>query len=364
MKTAGIIVEYNPFHNGHLLHINKTKEITKCDTLIAVMSGNFTQRGEMAIIDKWQRTQFALLNGVDIVIEIPYIYTTQSADVFANAAIKLLQLANVDSICFGSESNDLNTLIKLSNNNDNNIKDLIDSGMGYPKAYGLCNNNVLSNDILGIAYLKALKDTNITPYSIKRDTLYHDLSINPIASATAIRNAYFTNQEYQIATDLKINEPTVNLKMYYKTIQILLNTLDSTYLANLFLFSEGIENHLKNNALKYDDYHDFLNACTNKRYSKARICRTLIQLLNQVSKQDVANLENLDYIRILGFNNNGQKYLSKLKKSDTKIASKFMQIPINYRNMEFKTTLLYGSFFSKKQKDELIKKELGGAIKL
>ena len=364
MRISGIIVEYNPFHNGHLLHIQKTKQITNCDILIAVMSGNFTQRGEMAIVDKWQRTKWALLNGVDIVIELPYIYSTQSADTFAKSAVKLLQIAQVDSICFGSESNDLENLIKLSESKEVNIKELLDTGIGYPKAYGTKTDNSLSNDILAISYLDALKNTNIKPYCIKRESLYHDLTINELASASAIRNAYFNNEDYSIATSFKINEPSVSLSKFYKIIQVLLLTLDQKYLSDLFLFSEGIENHLRNNALKFDNFDDFINASVTKRYTRARICRTLTQLLNQISKQDVEKLEPLDTLRILGFNKQGQSYLSSLKKQDVKIASKFTQIPKNYRDMEFKTTLLYCLFFSKQEKEELIKLEMGGPIRI
>lgn len=173
MKVTGIICEYNPFHNGHIHHIKKAREITNCDILVCVMSPNFVQRGEPAIIDKWERAKTAVENGVDIVFELPFIFATQSAAFFAKGAIDCLKLAKVDTIVFGSESNNIKILESISDM-EIDIRNQDEEGLStakiYEKLYGKWN----ANDILGLNYLKEIKDSNITPYTIQRTNHYHD----------------------------------------------------------------------------------------------------------------------------------------------------------------------------------------------
>ena len=206
---VGLITEYNPFHNGHVYHILKSKKITKSQYTIAVMSGNFVQRGEPAIFNKYVRTLSALLNGVDIVIELPVFYACASADIFAFGAVDILNKTGiVDSLCFGSENGDIDKLYLaaeiLSNETDefkNIIKNEISKGISYPEArlnalsiFTGKNMSYLSspNNILSVEYLKALIKikSRIKPYSIKRYfSEFHDIKIKGfIASATAIRN--------------------------------------------------------------------------------------------------------------------------------------------------------------------------------
>jgi len=310
MKATGIIVEYNPFHNGHLYHIEKTRELTGCDVLIAVMSGNFVQRGEPALIDKWQRAKIALENGVDLVIELPFAYCNQSAKQFAEGAIKILDLAQVFDIVFGSESNNIYELQEIADMsiNVNNLKESMRSGIGFPKAYGLMAGEYYPNDILGIAYLKALKNTNIIPHTIQRTVHYNDPSLNNrIVSANAIRNAVLDNKDISLFTPMKINKKEIHtLAPYYPYIRSLLLTLDKQYLSELFLFNEGIENHMIKQARIADDFTTFIDNCITKRYSKARIQRTIISLICQIKKQDIEKLPELNSLRILGFNALGQ----------------------------------------------------------
>ena len=165
MKTCGIIAEYNPFHNGHRHHIEETKRITGCDLLIAVMSGNFVQRGEPALIDKRQRAAEAVRNGIDVVIELPYIYATQSASRFAEGGVRLLKLAGVDYLSFGSECGNLENLQDIADTpvNPDHLHVSMDTGMSFPKAYSLLTSQMQPNDILAVSYLKALKNTAIQP---------------------------------------------------------------------------------------------------------------------------------------------------------------------------------------------------------
>ena len=364
MKVTGIIVEYNPLHNGHIYHIEKSRELTQCDVLVAVMSGNFVQRGEPAIIDKWQRCTAALAHGVDLVIELPFIYCNQSAKQFAQAAVDILKLAQVDSIVFGSESNNIKELQDIADMSINvdNLKEALKTGIGFPKAYGLMAGEYYPNDILGIAYLKALKDSTIKAYSIQRTTNYHDISFDQnVASARAIRSAVFADKDINSYTPMVIDKTKAhNLSQYYPYIKTVLLTLDKPRLSSLFLFTEGIENHLIKQASEYEDFEHFINASVTKRYSRARIQRTLISLLCQIRKHEVLDLPKLDTIRVLGFNQTGQKYLKILKKNEVKIATRFNQIPMPYRKMEYRSSIIYHAFDQNFKAD--LKQELNGPI--
>ncbi len=367
MKACGIITEYNPFHNGHKHHIEEAKRVSNCDVLVAVMSGNFVQRGEMAIIDKFRRAKAAIENGVDIIIELPYSCVTQSAEIFANSAVTLLNIAKVDSIVFGSESNDLQNLKQIASMNFkvDYLKEALNMGEGYAKAYSLGSATMQANDILGVAYLKALQNTNIKPYCIKRTTHYHDENLNKgISSATAIRKAYFNKENIENDCAMVIDEPSVNWSQFFLTLKILFTTLDKKYLQNIFLFNEGIENHLANKIKESHSWDEFIKKSTTKRYTKARIQRTCVHLLNQITKDEVKKLPPLNTIRVLAFNTNGQKYLKQLKKCDIHIASSFAQVPKEYREMELKTTLLYSSFMNQADQKKLLELEIGGALRL
>ena len=364
MKTAGIIVEYNPFHNGHKYHIEKTREITQCDVLVAVMSGHFVQRGEPALVDKWQRTEAALKNGVDLVIELPYLWCTQSAQQFADGAVTLLNLAQVETLVFGSESNNLEELQEIADlsTKADYLKEILATGAGFPKAYGLWTQSMEPNDILAVAYLKALKNTNIKPMTIQRTTHYHDDELSNICSATAIRKAALNQQDISNSTPMALHEPFVTLKQFYPYLRMLLQSLSSEYLNSLFLFSEGIENHLRENAAQCDTFEEFMSNSITKRYTRARIQRTLCQLINQVTKKEVKDLSPLTSIRVLGFNSTGQKWLKHLREQEVDVASCFAQMPASLRKMEYKATTMYTSFMSTEQKNALLKREIAHPI--
>ena len=366
MKAAGIVVEYNPFHNGHLYHINKTKEITNCDVLIAVMSGHFVQRGEPALIDKWQRTEAALTHGVDLVIELPYLWCTQSAQQFADGAITLLKLAQVDTVVFGSESNNLEELKEIAelSTKADYLKEILATGQGFPKAYGLWTQAMEPNDILAVAYLKALEGSDITPIAIQRTTHYHDEKLSEISSATAIRKAVLSNEDTGCATPMELKEPFVTLKQFYPYIRMLLSSLSPDYLHSLFLFSEGIENHLRENAMKYDSFEEFMTHSITKRYTRARIQRTLCQLINQITKKEAQDLSPLTSLRVLGFNEKGQKWLKHLRENEVDVASSFAQMPASLRKMELKATNMYASFMTSEQRNALLKKEIAHPIRI
>src|SRR5690625_1460837 len=212
MNACGLVVEYNPFHNGHLYHVNEARKVSNAQIIVAVMSGSFLQRGEPAIIDKFHRTKAALQAGVDIVIELPYPYAVQSSELFAKGAILSLQQLGVTSICFGSESGNITDFInginQLQQNKtlfDQTIKSYVAKGYSYPKAtsyayeaIGMEHVNLIKpNNILGYNYVKTIVENNfqIKPLTIRRiHNDYHEQHIgSEIASATSIRKEILEN---------------------------------------------------------------------------------------------------------------------------------------------------------------------------
>lgn len=365
MHITGIITEYNPFHNGHRYHINKTRKLTNCDVLVCVMSPNFVQRGEPAICDKWLRAKTAVLNGCDIVLELPFAYATQSAKQFAEGAVRTLQLAEVQDIVFGSEIDDIQTLKKISNIDVSQYKDLMEEGLSPVKAYETIYGSMNANDILGLNYIQAMEGTNIIPLSIKRTNDYHEGTINGnIASATAIRNAYHHHQDiHQVTCMAEELQYDHQIHKYYPLIQNLLLTLPPEYLAKLFLMDEGIEHQFIKHARKYHNYDDFLSACTSKRYTASKIRRTLCHLMNQTTKDEMNDLPVLSHIRVLAFNNAGKRYLKEIKK-DGLIASRFNQIPEVYRKMELKATQVYAYPLNETEKKRMMESEVQSPIYL
>lgn len=362
MKITGLIVEYNPFHNGHIRHIKESIKLTNPDLVIAVTSGNFTQRGEVSIINKFDKTKAALKYGVDLVVELPYIYTVQNGNEFGKKAVQILNALGVTDIVFGSETNNMEELNKMSSFNIkvDNLKEIMSTGASYPKAYGILTDSLYPNDILAVSYLKEINKTKITPHTIKRSTKFHDTKLKQISSAKAIRNAIEHNKNYSIATPIKIKEPHFTKELY----PLLRHTLISTKpkdLHNIFLVNEGIENLLIKNAIKYDNYEDFMNNSISYRYTRSRISRVCLHILNNISKKDFKELSSkLSYIRVLGFNSKGQKYLRDYKKNNIKIATQFKNIDPKQKEIEWKASLLYSSLLDKP--NDYIKLELKGPV--
>ncbi|MBS5003265.1 tRNA(Met) cytidine acetate ligase [Holdemania filiformis] len=368
MKACGIIVEYNPFHNGHLYHLEQARAITGCDVLIAVMSGNFVQRGEPAILDKWKRASTAVTQGCDLILELPYPWVTQSASHFAEGAVTLLKLAQVSSLVFGSESNNLEELKEIASMpiNPDHLKESMAAGLAFPKAYGLWAKEMLPNDILGVAYLKQLQDSPITPYTIQRTVGYHETTLQgPVASAKAIRLAAeqecFSDEQTPMASALKAG-PRVSLAQFYPYLRMMLTTMPVRVLQTYFLFSEGIEVHLAHCAEISPDWDSFIAAAVNRRYTRSRIQRTCLQLLCQIHWDEVRCLPPLDTLRPLAFNETGRQYLKQLRQQEVRIASRFAAVPEPYRRLEYRSTQLYASMMAEPDRIALLKKEIGGPI--
>lgn len=367
MKVCGIIAEYNPLHNGHLYQIKEAKCQSGADIMIAIMSGNFVQRGEPAVLDKFTRAKAAVENGIDAVIELPYIYATESASYFAKGGVELLKLAGADYISFGSECGNLDNLMEIADTpvNPDHLHMSLSKGLSFPKAYSLLTSEMEPNDILAVSYLKAMKGTSIKPVIIQRTSGYLDTALSNNASALAIRTALREQRDISGATVMsdtlqKADIPWI--EKYYTYLRTFLLTSNKERLSELFLFSEGIENHLVRCAADADSWASFLNKAVTHRYTAGRIRRCVLQALNQVTKYEVSRLPKLDTLRILAFNENGRQWLHTMRKKDVRIASRFADVPYPWRVMEYRTTLLYTSVMNEAERKALLDKEIGGPV--
>lgn len=356
MKVVGIISEYNPFHNGHKYHIRAAKEACGADYAVCIMSGSFVQRGEPAIFDKWSRSKMAVMNGADLVIELPVVYACQPAEIFASGAVKILNaMGVVDYICFGSELGDtdvLHKLAKLLHNEPEAFKQLLkkqlEKGISYPKAVSnalsaymgadeqLNADDILGNpnNVLGIEYIKALiaLDSPIEPVAVKRVVSGHnDTGItSSIASATAVRNEIKAegiservklsvplNSIDIIAANLKANRHPLYLNDFSDILLYRLRLIKEAELRKYLNVREGIENRLKKYALTCSSCEELIEAVKTKRYTRTYIQRLLCHLLLDMQKSDVAMFKELNcpsYIRVLAFNENGTGIIKEIKK--------------------------------------------------
>ena len=329
MKAIGIIAEYNPFHNGHLYHLNKIKEKFPNHVIVLVMSGNFTERGDVSIIDKWKKKDIALKAGIDLIVELPFPFATQSADYFSYGAITLLEYLQVEKVIFGSESNnieDLNTIVDCQLNNedfDKLVKIYSKFGKNYPTALSLALKDLTAkeittpNDLLGISYIKAIKkyNYNIKPETIQRTNHYHDEQLTGISSATAIRKAL--KEKKDISNDVpNYVIPYLNnlhyIEDYYSFLKYKILTEDD--LSKYQTVDEGIDQALKKEILNSKSYDELVNNLKSKRYTYNKIMRMLLHILCNFTKEKAKEFNKITYIRLLGFNDNGQKYLNYIKK--------------------------------------------------
>ncbi len=346
-SIVGIIGEYNPFHNGHKYHLEESKRILHADYSVAIISGNFVQRGNVSVIGKWSKAEMALNNGVDLVLELPTIYSVSSAENFAYGAIKTLNALNiVDYVSFGSEIGNLETLnlfaeifTKQPSEYISLLNHELSKGLSFPKARENAAlmylndirkySNVLSspNNILGIEYLKALKKTksSIRPLTIKRENVqYNDISIkNNFASATSIREMLIKNKLSKIPYVMPKETYKVfyncyqkghivkDLSRYEKEIIYTLRKMTLEEISNLPDVSEGLENNIKNAANSCNTLEEFMNIIKTKRYTSTRIKRILVYALLGITKKDMKDsTKNIPYVRVLGFNQKGKELLS------------------------------------------------------
>ena len=340
-NVIGLIVEYNPFHNGHLHHIQEIDRLFEDNIKIAVMSGDYVQRGEPSLINKFEKTKIALSQGVDIVIELPAFYSTQSAEIFAKGSINLLNKLSCSHIVFGSESNDLEKLkriatISMTKEFELSLRKFLAEGLSYPTAFSkaLFDEKLGSNDILALEYLKAIKAINpkIEAYCIKREkTGYYDDEKDNFASATHIRKILL---DYNKKKEDKLNKiknlvPEFSYKILEENFGVFSCLRDfydlikyniiknHSNLKNIQDLEVGLENRLYKYSLENLKFEDFFNKVLTKRITISRLQRILLHSLFGLTETITERVKNkVSFVKILGFSTKGQEYLNYLKKSD------------------------------------------------
>lgn len=326
MKIASVICEYNPFHNGHKYLIDTIKN-EHADAVIAIMSGNFVQRGDVAIVDKYKRAEFALKSGCDLVVELPAVFAVSSAENFAKGGVDIAKSLNADMLCFGAENDTIDKLMTIAEIFENDkfcekLKNNINKGDYYPKAVSNTVQEVLGaeyeeilskpNNTLAIEYIKALKNSGISPVAIKRVGADHDSDITTknIASATHIRNLVYSNNEYGDFTDMDISNPA-HITNIESAILYKLRTMTKEEFSTLADTDEGLYNRLYDCAMISNSLEELYSNIKTKRYTLARIRRIVICALLGISK-DLKN-QSAQYVRVLGMNDTGAQLIRNSK---------------------------------------------------
>ena len=372
MDKIGIICEYNPCHNGHIYHLEKIKEMFPDSFITLVLSASFTERGEFSYLTKWDKTRIALKYKVDLVVELPFIFTVRSADLFAYYAVSMLEKLKMDYLIFGSETDDVDTLKNLvsamlyNKDYDKLVKKYLDLGNNYPAScmkalYNLTNVNINnSNDLLGISYIKTifLNDYKIKPLTIKRTNNYLAKEItNDISSATSIREYYLNNQDIdKTIPDITKQYLTIKKNYQEKYFSILkyklINEINDL---NKYLdVVEGIDTRIKKVILKSNTLKELIDNIKTKRFTYNKLNRMFLHILFNFEKKD--SKQDLNYIRILGFNQKGRLYLKTIKNDlDIPLITNYKDIDDFVLKFELKVTILYLTIIDR---EDLIKEEL------
>ncbi|MBQ7641904.1 MAG: nucleotidyltransferase family protein [Acholeplasmatales bacterium] len=356
MKITGVIAEYNPLHNGHVYHFNNINS----DLKILIMSSSFTMRGDLSIFDKFTKTKQALDLGYDLIIELPFVYSLERADIFSLNTVSFLNLCKINEIIIGSEENNINLYEKyykefnkesLNNEDGKSMKQASVSLLPFK-----------SNDILGFFYYKAIKDNN---YDIELKTIkrigndYLDKDLNEsYSSASSIRLNLDQIDKYVpdfVSKDKNKILDENNLYNYLK-YQILNLSLDE--LKNIFMVDEGLENKLKS-IYKYNNLNDYISSLVSKRYTETRIKRMLAYILFNIKKNDINEIysNKIDFIRVLGYSDKGKKYLNEIKK-DVNIYTNIKEGINKALDIELKISKILDSIYNL----DLLKHEQGAPI--
>lgn len=380
MKAVGLIVEYNPLHNGHIHHIEQVRLKSTAEIVIAVMSGHFLQRGEPAIVDKFTRAKMAIEQQVDLVFELPTVYAIQHSDLFARGAINILNALQVDQVIFGSERGEIepfNHTLRLINANQSLYENIVHKHLNQGNSYAIANKIALEtissdaildlnmpNNMLGFSYLKAQQkiNANMKIDTIKRiQAAYHQDELSyPIASATSIRNQLLgslagkTNltltmppSSFQLLEQyIQLTDTFHDWELYYPMLKyrILSDSVDQ--LREIHGMTEGLEFRLKKMIQSSQTFVEFLGRVQTKRYTKTRLQRLFVHLLLQLTKDEVKDqlnqIELVDEVRLLAMSQNGQAYLNQLKQSsDLKIVSQLKRNLSDRLLIDEKATSIY-----------------------
>lgn len=348
MKILGITAEYNPFHNGHKYHIEKSRELTGADCVVAVMSGSFTQRGEPAILDKWERSRLAVENGVNLVVELPFVYACNGAEAFAKGAVDILAGLGADVISFGSESGDISSLQKIAGellHEADNIAEerakLMRNGMSFAKATELAAEKLLGksaagimlepNNILALEYLKRIAFLNENGHAVEAVTVARHgsgyFAVNEaagFAGASAIRRMT-KRDEFGKYVPSRVAEALENTvaecalhaeEQMFRLIRSEIVKNAPQELAEIYRMGEGLENRLKKEIVHAADMKSLISGVVSKRYTEAAVRRLLVYVLLGIRQYE---LPQAVYGRVLAADDTGRKLLADLRKRDVHI---------------------------------------------
>ena len=378
--------------------MQQTKKLTQSDIIIAVMSGPFLQRGEPALISKWYRTKMALANGVDLVVELPYVFATQKAETFANGAISILNALRVSEICFGSEDGQIENFyntISVQKNEEETfnylVKQFMDAGNSYAKATSDAFSHILTseknidmsqpNNILGFQYIKAIlsQNSSIQAQTIKRfASHYHDETFNDqhIASATSIRKQLFSEEGSFTTIEPFLPQATTSLlanykqnygilhnwEQYFSFFKYRLMTMSPGDLRHIYEIEEGLEHRILSKIQNSSSFYSFMEALKTKRYTWTRLQRACTHILTNTTKEEIrsANIEqHAPYIRLLGMSQKGQTYLSKNKKKiELPILTHTKTFDHAALDIEKKANSVYFSIMHEPLRTQLLKQDI------
>ena len=353
MKITGVVAEYNPFHMGHEYQLKQARKLSMCDGIAVVMSGNYVQRGEPAIIDKFKRAEAAIYGGADLVIELPMPFSCQNAEMFANAAIKELNKLPVSALSFGCENIDTRLLkqvaeLQLNNEFNNLIKEEISKGLSYPKALSNIINYRLGeeafnaasspNNVLAVEYIKSTIRHNIgwNFIPVKRMGKSHNdtSSTGYYDSATAIRKIIlnsgnitsvpFKSRENLYKFHTEYNNFN-NLNNYFELIRYKIIELGKNGLSDIYEVNEGLNNKIYSNVFRHKNIDDFIMSLKSKRYTYSKLRRMLLNILLNITNNDINHfmLTDNNYIKVLAFNHVGRQILREAKSNGTVVINRF-----------------------------------------
>lgn len=362
MHAVGLVTEYNPFHNGHRYHLSQARELTHAEVVVAVMSGNFTQRGEPTLLDKWQRAQAALTNGVDLVVELPIFMAVQPAHRFAAGALELLAALGVDDVVFGAEHPkwDFKQLVAAEQNFTASSFSQYNATFATQFNEQLKDQTGLSltdpNDILSFGYYKAQINERL-PLRLhpiqRRGSQYHDERIEgKIASASAIRQAVLEHGDFKQAVPVQTAQQLQKLQQVpswdamYPMLRNQLIQAPVEQLAQIYQMAEGLEYRMKDAAQRNLSFAGFMKAVKTKRYTYAHLLRVYLYTILQLTESQVSDHLKRPYLHILGFNERGRDYLHSIKKQvELPLLTKIDQnLRDDLLNLDYRAGKLYQTF--------------------
>lgn len=355
MKITGIVSEYNPFHMGHEYQIKKARELSSCDGIAVVMSGNYVQRGEPAIIDKFRRAEAAVRGGADLVIELPLPFSCQNAEMFAGAAVRELKKLNIDALSFGCESTDIKMLkdiarLQLSSVFNTELKEEIKSGISYPKALSKVISTHLGedaftlagspNNVLAIEYIKSTIANNLnwSFIPVKRmGKAHNDLSATgSYDSATAIRKVLLSSDAASVSVtpasmemlrDFHNEHENFNsLNRYLQLLYYKIIELGTDGLNEIYEVSEGLNNKIYSNVFKHENIDDLIASLKSKRYTYSKLRRMLLNIILGIRREDIKSFTmygEFSPVKVLAFNDVGRKIMREAKERGTAVINRY-----------------------------------------